>query len=90
MGCRFLLRGIFLPQGLNPRFLCLLYWQVDGFFTTLATWEAPQKLIQVGKMASMKYWQVGVQIQSYGTNTVVFMPGGSLTGPPGFSVHGIF
>ena len=38
----------------------------------------------------MKYGQVGVQIQSYGASTVVFMPGGSLTLLPGFSVRGIF
>ena len=25
--CRFPLQGIFQTQGLNPRFLCLLYWQ---------------------------------------------------------------
>ena len=37
VGCHFLLQGIFLIQGLNPDFLHLLYWQVDGFFTTLAT-----------------------------------------------------
>ena len=63
VGCHFLLQGIFPPQGLNPHFVRLLYWQVDGFFATLATWEAPRNLIQVGKMAHVKHWQAGVQIQ---------------------------
>ena len=27
MGCCFLLQGIFLTQGLNPRLLCLLHWE---------------------------------------------------------------
>ena len=31
--------GIFLTQGLNPRFLCLLHWQV-GSLPLPATWEA--------------------------------------------------
>ena len=26
-GCHFLLQGIFLIQGWNPRLLCLLHWQ---------------------------------------------------------------
>ena len=30
MGCHFLLQGIFLTQGLNPRLLHLLNWQVDS------------------------------------------------------------
>ena len=30
VGCQFLLQGIFLTQGLNPRPLCLLYWQVGS------------------------------------------------------------
>ena len=37
MGCHFLLQGIFPTQGSN---LHLLHWQVDGFFTTSAAWEA--------------------------------------------------
>ena len=28
VGCLVLLQGIFPPQGLNPRLLCLLHWQV--------------------------------------------------------------
>ena len=39
MGCHFLLQGIFLTQGLNPSFLCLLYWQADSF-PSRAIWEA--------------------------------------------------
>ena len=35
VGCHFLLQGIFLTQGLNPRLLHLLHWQ--RFFTTSAT-----------------------------------------------------
>ena len=34
-------RGIFLTQGFNPCLLCLLHWQVSGFFTASATWETP-------------------------------------------------
>ena len=30
VGCRFLLQGIFLTQGPNPRLLCSLHWQVDS------------------------------------------------------------
>ena len=29
-GCHFLLQGIFLTQGLNPRLLCLLHWRADA------------------------------------------------------------
>ena len=38
VACLFLLQGIFLTQGLNPRLFCLLHWQVG--FTTSATWGA--------------------------------------------------
>ena len=34
VGYRFLFQGIFLTQGLNPLFWCLLYWQADRSFTT--------------------------------------------------------
>ena len=30
VGCHFLLQGIFLIQGSNPRLLCLLHWQVGS------------------------------------------------------------
>ena len=30
VGCHALLQGIFPTQGLNPRILCLLHWQVDS------------------------------------------------------------
>ena len=30
MGYNFLLQEIFLTQGLNPRLLCLLHWQVNS------------------------------------------------------------
>ena len=33
VGCYALLQEMFLTQGSNPRFLCLLHWQA-GFFTT--------------------------------------------------------
>ena len=39
-GCHFLRQGIFPTQGLNPRLLHVLHWQV-GFFTT----EPPRKLL---------------------------------------------
>ena len=39
VGCHALLQGIFLTQGSNPWFLCLLNWQAV-FFATSATWEA--------------------------------------------------
>ena len=29
-GCRFLLQGVFLTQGLNLPLLCLLHWQTDS------------------------------------------------------------
>ena len=29
VGCHFLLQGIFLTQGSNPRLLCLLHWQAN-------------------------------------------------------------
>ena len=31
LGCHFFRQGIFLTQGLNPRFLCLLHWQADSW-----------------------------------------------------------
>ena len=37
-GCHALLQGIFLTQGLNPRLLCFLNWQVGSL--PLATWGA--------------------------------------------------
>ena len=40
MDCHFLLQGIFLTQGSNPRLLCLLHWQVDWILYHYATWEA--------------------------------------------------
>ena len=43
-GCHALLQGIFPNQGMNPRLLSLLHWQI-GFFTTSATWEAHFKSI---------------------------------------------
>ena len=30
--CHFLLQGIFLTEGMNPRPLCVLHWQADSFF----------------------------------------------------------
>ena len=33
MGCHFLLKGIFLTQGLNPLEKCLLHWQADSLPT---------------------------------------------------------
>ena len=30
VGCRAILQGIFLTQGLNPHLLCLLHWQVGS------------------------------------------------------------
>ena len=44
MGCHFLLQGIFLTQGLNLVFYvsCI----ADRFFTTNATWEAPNHVIR--------------------------------------------
>ena len=33
VGCQFLLQGIFLTQGSNACFLCLLHWQVDSLLT---------------------------------------------------------
>ena len=43
MGCHFLLQGIFLTQGSNPGFLCLLLWQAGSLPTVplgSCTWEA--------------------------------------------------
>ena len=33
VGCHFLLQGILLTQGSNPRLLCLLLWQEDSSTT---------------------------------------------------------
>ena len=33
VGYHFLLQVIFLTQGLNPHFLCLLHWQVESLLT---------------------------------------------------------
>ena len=34
MGCHFLLQGIFLTQGSNPRLLRLLHWQAGSLLLT--------------------------------------------------------
>ena len=39
LGRHFPLRRMYLAQGLKPRLLCLLHWQMD-FFSHCATWEA--------------------------------------------------
>ena len=38
VACRSLLQGIFLTQGMNQCFLCLLHWQAGS--TASTTWEA--------------------------------------------------
>ena len=40
VGCRALLWEILPTQGMNPRLLTLLLWQMDSFS---ATWEAPKR-----------------------------------------------
>ena len=63
VGCRALLQGIFLTQGLNPQLLCLLDWQV-GFFTTSATSKEMELgtcylvgiVYQIGKMKN--FWRL--------------------------------
>ena len=45
VGCHALLQGVFPTQGSNAGLLCLLHWQVGGFFTTSAPWEAPTHYI---------------------------------------------
>ena len=46
MGCHFLLQGIFLTQGSNPRLLCLLHWQVDDLpLSPLGTDETGHKWV---------------------------------------------
>ena len=52
VGCYSLLQGIFLTQGLNPRLLCLLHWQVDSLCpklckVTLRLSLPPQSPLQV-------------------------------------------
>ena len=67
VGCHFLLQGIFLTQGLNPRFLCLLRWQVGSWL--LAPPELPKQwllllkysrsflcLYTLRKAANNTYW----------------------------------
>ena len=39
VGCHFLLQGIFPTQGLKPRFLWPLHWQMDSLPLVLP-WEA--------------------------------------------------
>ena len=50
MGCHFLLRGMFLTQGLNPHLLherqILSLVLAGWFFTTSATWEAPRNSLK--------------------------------------------
>ena len=55
MGCHALLQGIFLTWGLNLCLLYLLDWQIGGFFTASATWEAhclPSKPVSLLDLAS--------------------------------------
>ena len=45
VGCHDLLQEIFPTQGMNPRLLTLLLWQMDSFS---ATWEDPKRSEGVG------------------------------------------
>ena len=50
--CHFLLQGIFLTQGSNPHFLCLLHWQAGSLslklpgLPNLAMWPQYKGLVQ--------------------------------------------
>ena len=46
VGCRFLLQGIFLSQGLNQNFLHLLHWQADSLPLVPAGKKSYDKLRQ--------------------------------------------
>ena len=48
MGYHFLLQGIFLTQGLNPRLLCLLLWQADSL-PLVTPRKPPNHLLQFFK-----------------------------------------
>ena len=41
----FLLQGIFLTHGSNPRLLCLLHWQVDSL--SLSHLESPLSVLRI-------------------------------------------
>ena len=47
LGCHALLQGIFLTQGLNLPFLCVLHWQVNSLLP--APPGKPSYTIEVGK-----------------------------------------
>ena len=53
VGSRFLLQGIFLTQGLNPRRLSVLHSLAGRFFITDSTWEAPE-----GWILQRKFWKL--------------------------------
>ena len=55
VGCHFLLQGIFPAPGLNPRLLCLLNLRTcmaGRFFTTSATWDAPQESGEISRLGN--------------------------------------
>ena len=61
VGCRCLLQGIFLTQGLNLRLLWLLHWQVDFFyfiFLPLSHLGSPSKV----KVKSLSHVQLFVTL----------------------------
>ena len=73
VGCHFLLQGIFLTQGSNPRLLYLLHWQLD-FFISWATRET-----------QIHEWKVKVLVAQSCPTLCDSMD----CHPPGSSVHGI-
>ena len=62
VGCRFLLQGIFLTQGSNPHFLCLLHWQVSSL--PLAPSGKPNITISLLKIGSAPLFYLLSQIET--------------------------
>ena len=55
-GCHFLLQGIFLTQGSNPRLWCFLHWQAGGFFTTVTLGKPIIEIYHYSKFSSIIWW----------------------------------
>ena len=57
MGCHYLLQGMFLTQGWNPRLLCLLHWQPGSFTIAppekLNTSQSPINYSRLGPVCSV-------------------------------------
>ena len=83
VGCHCLLQGIFLTQGLNLCFLCLLHWPCNGLFTTVPPGKPVDGYIRSQRASSVKNWLSGEAAREALSTTVGWLrlEGKEETGP---------